>query len=44
LHKLVTALLVLELAGQEILKHVYTMQYQFSVFKNVDCSMSFRKR
>jgi len=45
-YELLTALLALELAlpEEEIPKHVLSAQYQFEVFKNVNCFMSFRKR
>ena len=45
-YKLLTALLALELAlpEEETLKHVHLMQYQFRVFKNVECFMSLRRR
>jgi len=41
-YTLVTALLALKLAlpEEEILKHVCSTEYQFRVFKNVDCFMS----
>ena len=32
------------LLEDEIQKHVHSTQYQFQVFKNVDCFMSLRKR
>jgi len=32
------------LPEEEIQKHVRSMQYQFRVFKNVDCFMSLRRR
>jgi len=42
---LLTALLALELAlpEEEIPKHVRSTQYQFKVFKNVECFMSLRR-
>jgi len=44
-YELLTALLALELAlpEEEILKHVRLMQYQFKVFKNVNCFMSLHR-
>jgi len=41
-----TALLVLVLAlpEEEIPKHVHLTQYQFIVFKNVNCFVSLRRR
>jgi len=44
-YELLTALLALELAlsEEEIAKHVRSMQYQFKVFKNVNCFMSLRR-
>jgi len=41
-YELLTALVALELAlaEEEILKHVRSTQYQFKVFKNVNCFMS----
>jgi len=41
-YELLTALLTLELAlpEEEIPKHVHSTQYQFEVFKNVNCFMS----
>jgi len=44
-YKFLTALLALELPlpDEEILKHVRSMQYQFEVFKNVNCFMSLRR-
>jgi len=32
------------LPEEEIQKHVHSMQYQFRVFKNVDCFMSLLRR
>jgi len=32
------------LSKEEIQKHMCSMQYQFWVFKNVDCFMSLRRR
>jgi len=32
------------LPEEEIQKHVHSTQYQFQVFKNVDCFMSLRRR
>jgi len=32
------------LSEEEIQKHVRSTQYQFRVFKNVDCFMSLRRR
>jgi len=32
------------LSKEEIQKHMRSMQYQFWVFKNVDCFMSLRRR
>jgi len=45
-YELLTALLALELALPEkgIPKHVYSTQYQFKVFKNVNCFMSLHRR
>jgi len=44
-YKLLTALLAFELAlpEVEIPKRVCSMQYQFKVFKNVNCLMSLRR-
>jgi len=44
-YKLLTALLALELALAEykISKYVHLMQYQFRLFKNIHCFMSFCK-
>jgi len=44
--KLLTALLALKLAPpeKEISKHMGLMQYQFKVFKNVNCLISLRRR
>jgi len=44
-YELLTALLALELAlsEEEIAKHVRSMQYQFKVFKNVNCFLSLRR-
>jgi len=44
-YKLLTALLALELAlpEEEIPKHVCSTQYQFKVFKNVNCFMSLHR-
>ena len=45
-YELLTALLALELAlpEEEIQKQVRSTQYQFKVFKNVDCFVSLRSR
>jgi len=45
-YEILTALLALEpaLPEEEIQKHVRSTQYQFRVFKNVDCFMSLRRR
>ena len=45
-HKFLTALLALEMAlpEEEIPKQVRLTQYQFEVFKNVNCFMSLRRR
>jgi len=45
-YELLTALLAFELAlpEVEIPKHVRLKQYQFIVFKNVNCSLSLRRR
>jgi len=44
-YQLLTALLALELAlPEEIPKHLRSTQYQFRVFKNVNCFMSLRRR
>ena len=45
-HKLLTALLALELAllKEEILKHMHSAQYEFKVFKNVNCFMLLCRR
>jgi len=32
------------LPGEEIQKHVHSTQYQFRVFKNMDCFMPLRRR
>jgi len=42
-YEILTAL-ELALPEEEIQKHVRSMQYQFKVFKNVDCLMSLRRR
>jgi len=43
-YELVTALLALELAlPKEIAKHMRSMQYQFKVFKNMNCFMSLHR-
>jgi len=44
-YELLTALLALELPlpKEEIPKHVRSMQYQFKVFKKVNCFMSLRR-
>jgi len=45
-YELLTALLALELAlsEEEILKHMRSTQYQFKVFKHVNCFMSLPRR
>jgi len=45
-YELLTALLALELAlpEEEIPKHVRSTQYQFQVFKDVNCFISSRRR
>jgi len=45
-YKLLTALLALELAlpKEEIPKRMHSTQYQFKVFKDVNCFMSLRRR
>ena len=44
-YKLLTALLALELSPSEleILKHMWSMQYQFRGFKNMDCFISLHR-
>jgi len=45
-YELLTALLALELAlpEEDFPKHLHLMQYQFKVFKHVNCFMSLHRR